>query len=430
MLNWMRYIPEGTKDILFDECKEKIRIENLLRESYIKCGFQDIITPTLEFYDVFNGEHTTIAQEKMYKLFDNQGRIMVLRPDVTTPVARITATKLNEASFPARFCYTSNVFRVNESLFGKTNEVTQSGIEIIGMNSTKADAETIITGINALISTGLKDFQIEIGHAEFFKSLLEELKISDEHKERIRKYVEDKNFIALDHFVMSEVDESYPGSLKAIKELPKLFGGIEVIQKAERLTKNQKAINSLKNIIDIYKLIDKAGLSSYITFDLGMVKHMDYYSGVIFRAFTHGSGGYILSGGRYDDLIKKFGRDLPAIGFAIDIDSLMSALENHGHTTGSKEKQVILYYTEELFKEAFSIAETFRDNGFISELSLFDSEESTLDYALNKDVPMVISVIEENIIRMYKYNKKWNFRDFDKEYFNKFMEEAEKIYEE
>ena len=96
MLNWMRYIPEGTKDILFDECKEKIRIENLLRESYIKCGFQDIITPTLEFYDVFNGEHTTIAQEKMYKLFDNQGRIMVLRPDVTTPVARITATRSEE----------------------------------------------------------------------------------------------------------------------------------------------------------------------------------------------------------------------------------------------------------------------------------------------------------------------------------------------
>lgn len=430
MLNWMRYIPEGTKDILFDECREKIRIENLLRNTYIKCGFQDIITPVLEFYDVFNGEHTTLPQEKMYKLFDNQGRILVLRPDVTTPVARITATKLNEATFPLRFCYTSNVFRVNESLFGKTNEITQSGIEIIGINNVKADAETIITGINALISSGLKDFQIEIGHAEFFKSLLEELNISSDHKESIRKYVEDKNFIALDHFIMSEIDESYPGSLKAIKELPKLFGGIEVIDRASKLTKNTKALDALKNIMDIYNIIDKDGLSNYVTFDLGMVKHMDYYSGVIFRAFSHGPGGYILSGGRYDDLIKKFGRDLPAIGFAIDIDSLMFALENLGFVNSNIEKKVIMYYGEEMFKNASIIADTFRENGFICEMSLLESEEATLNYALKKDVPMVVSIVEDEIVRLYKYSKKWNYRDFEREYFNNYIEEAEKIYGE
>ncbi|MGE5629260.1 MAG: ATP phosphoribosyltransferase regulatory subunit [Solirubrobacterales bacterium] len=429
MNNWMRYIPEGTKDILFEECKEKIRIENLLRDSYIRCGFKDIISPSLEFYDVFNGEHTTIAQETMYKLFDNQGRIMVLRPDVTTPIARITATKLNEAVLPLRFCYTANVFRVNESLFGKTNEVTQSGIEIIGINSTKADAETIITGINALISSGLKDFQVEIGHAEFFKSLLEEINLTFEQKDKIRKYVEDKNFIALDHFVMSEINENYPGSLKAIKELPKLFGGIDVIERAAKLTKNKKALEALKNIMDIYLLIDKAGLSAHVTFDLGMVKHMDYYSGIIFRAFSHGSGGYILSGGRYDDLINKFGRDLPAIGFAIDIDSLISALQNLGQIKPDMSKHLVLYYTEELYQNASSLAETFRKSGFICEMSLFDDEESTLEYALNKDIPLVVSVVEKEIIRLYKYNKKWNYKDFQEKFFNNFIEEAEKTYE-
>jgi len=386
MLNWMRYIPEGSKDVLFDECREKIRIENLLRDSYINCGFLDIISPTLEFYDVFNGDHTTIAQEKMYKLFDNQGRILVLRPDITTPIARITATKLKDSSFPIRFCYTSSVFRVNESLFGKTNEVTQSGVEIIGINSIKADAETIIIGINALINCGLKDFKIEIGQAEFYKSLVEELNLSDENKEIIRRYVEDKNFTALDHFIIENVSEHSPSSLRAIKELPKLFGNIEIIDRALKLTNNVKAIKALKNMIDVYKLIEKAGLESYVTFDLGMVQHMDYYSGIIFRAITHGSGGYILSGGRYDELIKKFGRDLPAIGFAIDVDSLIVALENIGHTNFKKEKQLVIYYKEQLFNKAYQLAVKFRENGFVCELSLFDSEEETLDYANNKKI--------------------------------------------
>mgnify|MGYP001247253314 CR=1 FL=1 len=430
MLNWMRYIPEGTKDVLFDECREKIRIEKLLRDSYINCGFLDIISPTLEFYDVFNGENTTIAQEKMYKLFDNQGRILVLRPDITTPIARITATKLNEASFPIRFCYTSSVFRVNESLFGKTNEVTQSGIETIGINSIKADAETIIIGINALRNCGLKDFKIEIGQAEFFKSLIEELKLSGENKEKIRGYVEDKNFIALDHFIIENVKEYSPSSLKAIKELPKLFGNIEIIDKALKLTNNRNAIKALENIIDVYRLIEKAGLASYVTFDLGMIQHMDYYSGIIFRAFTHGVGGYILSGGRYDGLIKKFGRDLPAIGFAIDVDSLIIALQNIGHVNYKKDKHLVIYYTEELFNKAFQQAVTFRENGFVCELSLFDSEEETLDYAFNKNISMVISLIEESQIRFYKYTKKWNHKDFESKYLNNFLEEAEKLYEE
>ena len=430
MLNWMRYIPEGSKDVLFDECKEKIKIENLLRDSYVNCGFLDIISPTLEFYDVFNGDHTTIAQEKMYKLFDNQGRILVLRPDITTPIARITATKLKDASFPIRFCYTSSVFRINESLFGKTNEVTQPGIEIIGINSIKADAETIIIGINALIECGLKDFKIEIGQAEFYKSLVEELNLSDENKEIIRRYVEDKNFTALDHFIIENVSEHSSSSVRAIKELPKLFGNIEIIDRALKLTNNVNAIKALKNIIDVYKLIEKAGLEAYVTFDLGMVQHMDYYSGIIFRAITHGSGGYILSGGRYDELIKKFGRDLPAIGFAIDVDSLINTLQSIGHSNLKKDKKLVIYYTEKLFNKAFQIAINFREHGFVCELSLFDSEKLTLDYALNKEIYMVISMLEENQIRLYKYNKTWHYRDFSIEYFNNFLEEAEKIYEQ
>jgi ATP phosphoribosyltransferase regulatory subunit len=426
----MRYIPEGTKDLLFDECSEKIRIEGLLRESYISCGFVDIITPTLEFYDVFNGDHTTIAQEKMFKLFDNHGRIMVLRPDVTTPIARVTATKLNEASFPIRFCYTSNVFRVNESMFGKANEITQSGVEIIGVNSVKADAEMIITGINALRNCGLEDFKVEIGQAEFFKSLVDELNVDDECKESIRRYVEDKNFITLEHFLRDKIKDYSEYKLRALREMPKLFGKIEVVEKARKLTSNPDALEALDNIMQVCSLIEKAGLGSYITIDLGMVQNMDYYSGIIFRAFTFGSGSYILSGGRYDDLIKTFGRDLPAIGFAIDIDSLMSALESRGFTNSKKEKKIILFYTEELSNKAFQLSNFLRENGYVCEMSLFDTEEETMEYADNKKIDTVISLMEENQVRLYRHSRKWNHRDFDAEYLDKLFKETEKIYEE
>jgi len=430
MLNWMRYIPEGTRDILFDECKEKIRIEEILKASYRASGFNDIISPTLEFYDVFNGDHTTIAQEKMYKLFDNHGRILVLRPDLTTPVARITATKLNEAVFPIRFCYTSNVFRVNESLLGKTNEITQSGIEIVGARSVKADAEAIITGINALKNCGMEDFKVEIGHAEFFKSLVDELDTHDECKERIRRLVEDKNLPALDHFLKENINGFPEYKLKALKELPKLFGGIDTIDKAQKLTNNKNAIKALHNIMEVYRLIERAGLSSYITIDLGMVRHMDYYTGIIFRAFTYGAGGYILSGGRYDDLIIKFGRDLPSIGFAIDVDSLIQALQNKGLSDVRNEKHLMLYYSEELASKAFQLWDTLKENNFICELSLFDTEEETLRYSLDKRIASVISLLEENKIRLYRYNKKWSYKDFDAKYLDNFLEETEKTNEE
>jgi ATP phosphoribosyltransferase regulatory subunit len=426
----MRYIPEGTKDLLFDECSEKIRIEELLRDSYKSCGFVDIITPTLEFYDVFNGDHTTIAQEKMYKLFDNHGRIMVLRPDVTTPIARVTATKLNEATFPIRFCYTSNVFRVNESMFGKANEITQSGVEIIGVNSVKADAELIITGINALRNCGLEDFKVEIGQAEFFKSLVEELNVDDECRESIRRYVEDKNFITLEHYLRDKIKDYSEYKLRALREIPKLFGKIEVVEKARKLTSNPKALEALDNIMQVYGLIEMAGLASYVSIDLGMVQNMDYYSGIIFRAFTFGSGSYILSGGRYDELIKTFGRDLPAIGFAIDIDSLMSALQSRGLSNSKKVKYIVLFYTEELSNKAFQLSNFLRENGYVCEMSLFDTEEETMEYADSKKIETVVSLMEENQVRLYRHSRKWNHRDFDAEYLDKLFKETEKIDEE
>lgn len=391
MVSLKRYIPEGTRDILFEECNKKVEVEGLLRKTYIDSGFLQVISPTLEFYDVFNGENTTLSQEKMYKLFDNQGRILVLRPDMTTPIARIVATKLKDVHYPLKLCYTSNVYRVNESLNGKNGEITQSGIEIIGVESIKADAEVIITGITALLNCGLNHFKIELGHAQFFKAIIDKVDIEEQEKEKLRIYIENKNFTALSELLDNKKNWMDEKTLYILKEFPKLFGDIKILDKAEELTDNLKALEAIESIRKVYKIIENAGFAKYVSVDLGMVHHLDYYTGIIFRGFTHGVGGNILSGGRYDNLVCQFGNDQGATGLAIDVDSILLALQSAKDKEDNREK-VLIYYKDGFVREAYEKAVELRNMGVIAEISLMDSEEETLEYAKKKGIEKVIII--------------------------------------
>ncbi|WPC40809.1 ATP phosphoribosyltransferase regulatory subunit [Clostridium sp. JS66] len=390
MISWKRYIPEGTKDTLFEECTRKVEIENILRKTYTCSGFLEVKSPTLEFYDVFSGESSTLAQEKMYKLFDNHGRILVLRPDMTTPIARIAATKLKEVTHPLRLCYTSNVYRVNESLNGKNSEITQSGIEIIGVKNLKADAEAIITGITALINCGVEDFKVELGHAEFFKAIIEDVNIDDEEKEKLRVYIENKNFTALSEFLDKNRNSMNKDTLKILKELPKLFGNMDILDVVCTVTDNEKALEAINDIKAVYEIIKDAGLGNYVSVDLGMVHYLNYYTGIIFRGYAEGVGGNILSGGRYDNLIKQFGEQQEATGFAVNVDSIISALENSGQINESKVKKILIYYKNADFKKAYDKALKLREDGSIAELSLFDSQKEAEEYAKEKEMEFII----------------------------------------
>lgn len=389
-MKWRRYIPEGTRDILFEEYTRKIEIENILRRHYLKCGFLGIESPTLEFYDVFNGESSTLSQEEMYKLFDNQGRIMVLRPDMTTAIARISATKLKDAPHPLKLCYTSNVFRVHESLNGKKSEITQSGIEIIGIKSLKADAEVIIMAIEALIKCGLKNFKIELSQAELFKAVIAEIELDDEDNERLKKYIENKNSNALYEFLESRKTSIDKNSIDMLKELPRLFGDIKILDKAQGLTNNTKILDAIDSIRKVYEIIKESGFEQYISVDLGMVQHLEYYTGIIFKGYALGVGGNMLSGGRYDNLIKQFGVDMPATGFALDVDLIIDILGNK--KLESSNEKVLIHYNNENFREAYLKAEELRESGSIVELSLLDSIEEAIKYAKEKGIEKVIEI--------------------------------------
>ncbi|MCI1943793.1 ATP phosphoribosyltransferase regulatory subunit [Clostridium luticellarii] len=389
MTNWKKYIPDGTKDILFEECSRKIDIENVLRETYVYSGFMEVKSPTLEFYDTFNEENSILPQEKIYKLIDSQGRILALRADMTTPIARIAGTKLKEMVHPLRLCYNSNVYRANGTLNGKNSEVTQSGIEVIGTDSIAADAEVIIIGIRALLNCGLKNFKIEIGHAKLFKALVDDLNLNIKEKEKLRRSIDSKNFTALNEILYANRDRINDNSFKILNELPKLFGGIDIIDTASRLTDNKNALGYLKDIKKVYEIVKSAGLQDYLAVDLGMVYHIDYYTGIIFRGYTHGFGGNILSGGRYDNLIGNFGDDEPATGFAIDVDGVIVALKQNERFYGKKYEKVLIHHEGKNFNEAYIRAQNLRKQGIIAEMSLFDDEDRARKYADIKNMKFI-----------------------------------------
>lgn len=337
----------------------------------------------------------------MYKLFDSAGRILVLRPDMTTPIGRITSTKLNGSTYPLKLCYTSNIFRISENLNGKMSEVTQSGVEVIGVKNSKTDAQILITAINALLQLGLKNFKIELGQANFFKALTENINLDEEEVEKLRKLIENKNFISLSNFLREKEIDVHEEDIKILEKLPQLFGNIEIIDKARSLTKNPKAIEALDNICEIYSIIEKIGLSSYIAIDLGMVQNLDYYTGVIFKGYADEVGDYILSGGRYDNLIEQFGSSLPATGFAINVDNIMMALMKQNPLNLNKEKRVCIFYKDEFISEAYKLQNTIIDKEFICELSLFDSEEKSLEYCKEAKLDRMISILDKDILKIY-----------------------------
>lgn len=388
MLNWKKYIPDGTKDVLFDECESKLQLIKKLREIYSQNGFQEIISPTLEFYDVFNSKNSIIAQEKIYKLFDREGRILVLRPDITTPILRIASTKLKNIAHPLRLSYSLNVFRINDNYNGKLSESTQSGIEIIGVNNLKADVEVVVTAIKALKAAGLTEFKIELGQAEFLKSVMKTTGLADDENEEIRLYIESKNFNALKEYLDIKKAKINKETLSILNDLPKLFGDINVIDRVLKIVSSENVKVALKSLKKVYETVCDLGFEKYLCIDLGMVQHLNYYTGIIFRGYAEGVGTSVLSGGRYDGLSKYFGDEQPSIGFALDVDSIISALNVTFHKKFKKES-VLLYFEEKNIKKAYEKAEEIRSKGITVEYSLNSNYSDAVSFSKEKNIKLI-----------------------------------------
>jgi len=379
-------MPAGVTDILLDDAQLKSHIESSLREGFEAWGYVEAITPMFECYEVLLAGG--IDPEWMYKFSDPDGGILALRPDLTTPIARVVATRLREAPKPLRLFYIENVFRRPEPKRGKRAEVSQAGIELVGASQAAADAEVIAAAIEALQRLGIDDFQLNLGQIGFFQGVIEDTTLSEPEITVIKERLDRRDREELTRFLQAR--DLPEGKERLILDILTLCGEEEVIERASTLADNKTSEAALENLTEIYRILGDYHLTDRVVIDLAEVRGFGYYTGLMFEGFSRSLGSSILKGGRYDNLIAKFGYPCPAVGCAFDIDRLRTIVQ--------KEKLVALPKVDALIRfshehrgEAYELAKTLRAQGKRAELEVIDRrEEEAAAYARQKGMTELI----------------------------------------
>lgn len=387
------HTPDGVRDIYDGEFERKLSIEKAIHDMFVSFGYSDIQTPTLEYFDVFGKDVGTTPSRDLYKFYDRDGETIVLRPDFTPSIARCAAKYFMEDESALRFTYKGNTFSESPELQGKLKETTQMGIELIGEDDVKADAEVIGIMIQSLMNSGLKDFKITIGNIDFFKGICEELGYSEGIEFTLRDYITNKNFFAA---------EAYLQGLGASKEdidivmkLEDYLGDATMLADARMLVKNTRSKLAIDRLTELYKLLEENGIEKYVSFDLSMLNKYRYYTGVVFKAYSYGVGDAIAKGGRYDNLLAQFGKNAPSVGCVILVDDLLQAIEKQNETndeylTIALTKGRLANKTMELLEAIGITCEELKDKD--TRKLIFVNEDLKLKFFLAKgpDVPTYV----------------------------------------
>lgn len=373
------HTPDGVRDIYNSQCERKLYLEQKLFSVLTGYGYHPIETPSFEFFDIFGKEVGTTPSRDLYKFFDREGNTLVLRPDITPSIARSAAKYYMDNDMPLRFCYKGNTFINHHSLRGRMKECTQLGAEFMGDNSVDADAEILSMIVDCLHAAGLKEFQISVGHADIFKGLAQAAALSDEETEQLRELLSNKNFYAVEEFVAKR---SLPD------DLTRCFGILRCMYtSAEELSKFQQAAQAyptvyqaLKRLEELQKMLLLYGIDEYVSLEPGMVSEYHYYTGVLLAGYTYGTGEPIVKGGRYDELLPMFGKDSPAIGFAIVIDQLLEAIQRQRIDVPITHGTQLIIYDETHREEAIVAARKLRSTGGKAELLRADAAADAHSY--------------------------------------------------
>ena len=355
------HTPEGVRDIYSQECSRKRRLQEKLHHVFHQYGFEDIETPTFEYFEVFSKEVGTIPSRDLYKFFDREGNTLVLRPDFTPSVSRACATYFNPEKEVVSLCYTGNTFINNSSFRGRLKETTQMGVERMGDDSPEADAEILAMTVECLLTAGLTEFQVSVGQVDYYKAIFAQTGMSQEEEEELRELISQKNYFGVEELVKSKkMDKSLA---KVLSQLPQMFGSAEVLEKAKALTDNPQALKAVARLEEIYELLKVYGYEKYITFDFAMLSKYQYYTGIIFQAYTYGTGEPLIKGGRYNQLMKHFGKPAASIGFAIVVDNLLMALSRQKLEMEDPDDVTVITYRKENRIQAIKEAKELRAQG-------------------------------------------------------------------
>lgn len=372
------HTPEGVRDIYDNECKKKRKVLQKMHHVLSLYSYNDIETPTFEFFDIFNQDKGSAASNEMYKLFDRENNTLVLRPDMTPSIARCVAKYYDDEELPIRLCYQGNTFFNTPNHQGKLNEVTQLGAELINDDSSAADAEVVSTVIDCFLSSGIKEFQIEIGEVDFFKGILKEANLDEATGNVIRDYIHNRNFFGLESFVKElDLNENIK---KVLLSFDQLFGGCEMLEHAKSLVSNPVSIEAIERLEKVYKALAYSGYEQYVSFDFSLLSRYEYYSGIVFRGYTYGTGDAVVKGGRYNNLLKQYGKDAPAIGFAFYIDDLMMAISRQKVDVYIDNSDSIILYEIDKQQAAIKMANRLRKSGRKIELIRKSKKKTVEDY--------------------------------------------------
>jgi ATP phosphoribosyltransferase regulatory subunit len=371
--------PEGTRDLLFDECIARREAEQMLNTLFTQTGYSEVVTPGIEFYDLFSSSTRHFKQENMYKLVDSKGRIIVMRHDSTIPIARLAASRLKDTGFPLRLFYNQSVYENNALLKGRSDEITQAGIELLGgENKKRADYEALSIAVEALSGFDSENFRLEIGHIGYFKTLMDKLDVDSDVKEDIRTLISTKNYPVLNDLLDDIGDTKV---VNALKQLPRLFGGVDVLDRAAALYTDDKISDILDNLREVFNSLSSLGYEGKISLDLGIVSHIDYYTGIVFRGYLSTIGEAVLKGGRYDNLVGEFGRQCNAVGFGVNVDSAAKHMIICGNSKKAETSQVLVFGKAGHEVDAMRYVLDLQNKGIRAENSLFDSREESEEYA-------------------------------------------------
>ncbi|MED4568638.1 ATP phosphoribosyltransferase regulatory subunit [Brevibacillus agri] len=346
--------PLGMRDILPESLAKQRHLERALRHCIERWGYEEISTPSLEYYDTVGMASATLT-DRMFRLLDKQGHTVVLRPDMTTPIARVVSSLYKDVPLPIRLFYQANVFRAQEKEAGRNAEFFQTGIELIGDGSVDADAEAIALAVFCLRAAGVETFRIAIGHVDFVDGLLEDVVAEEDVRQQFRQYLHERDFVGFRQLLETVAIGS--AGKKRLDALLRLRGGKSKIAEARELAGDGKAGRAVETIASLWESLEAYGVTEDLLLDFNLIINLNYYTGVVFEGYAADLGSPLLGGGRYDQLLAQFGRSAPATGFAIKMDRLLTVTPS---LRGQAPERILLLYTEDRRPEALAKAQQLR----------------------------------------------------------------------
>ncbi|MGI6405623.1 MAG: ATP phosphoribosyltransferase regulatory subunit [Syntrophaceticus sp.] len=379
-------MPGGVRDLLSGEARQKRELENNLLELFQLWGYQEVVTPTFEYYDVLAPALGDLLPDQLYRFIDDQGRITVLRPDMTTPIARLVSARLIDKEFPQRLCYAANVFR-RESHSGRQREYYQAGVELLGAAGPDADAEVISLAAESMKLAGVKEFQITVGHVDVLAGVLQGAGFSTKERKQAEIALSKKDLVTWEGLVADS--HLSPERKDAFASLPYMHGGVEVLNQLAGLIQDEPAQKGLASLCRVWEILSDYGFREQVKIDLTLLRGLGYYTGLVFECYVNGVGYPVCGGGRYDQLLANFGYPCPATGFALTIDRVMEVLDKQ---FPSFMEQIPDYFiTGDDMGEVAGKAKELREKGFIVEVDITEQpREKSISYASRKGIPHIL----------------------------------------